>query len=648
MTFTSVVGKVPQLLPEFKPALLGADGELDEVSVAATIHEHKTIDSYLSVHEDPWYNMSVKDQLEQTHMDGSHTTVRYKSKRRQHEQSQFDKEAAWQMKMFGDYAGGYPRITEHHRQTLEDLAANDKSLIHPALGRKKVSPWSRDYQFSRFTAGGDALKEYQQTLLDGKIEHALQAFKAETQAAIDSKSRKSSRKSKKLSQKSKKSSKYAQFPWQKKQDAETEESKDADDNAPIDRYEVMKTQIGGDNKADAIAASLQNLAIQVSKQAKLRKKAIDTSLDLVEACDKLRVVKVLSLLMATDTISPNMLTSEEEPLFLHCLNRLLRMDSVTNSLHKSDVKRETGDRRQLQRILGLLVKYGADINTDRGREGLRAIHLVSAANNTKVMMWLLSLPAIERDALSVREQTTALMVATKFAHIEMMALLVGQGVQLDARDPQGRTALHHAALFGHTRASMFLLRVGADKLLRDEQGATPAQLAQEGSYLACAQSIAAFATPLLSAADQLHFLADLEATRRRNLLQQSNDALHLNDMLSMGNELLSAATSQGLSGFLQQGQRLLQRTWKQLRGWLQTGKDAQVHVSSEEEALLLELQKAEEEEKEEQRQLELLRKQQLSQSQKAADHTSDENSHGNAQDDADHEDAVRPFAALTD
>ena len=50
--------------------------------------------------------MSVKDQLEQFHVDGSHTTVKTKRSSAQSVVSSFSKEAAWQQQQYGEYAGG--------------------------------------------------------------------------------------------------------------------------------------------------------------------------------------------------------------------------------------------------------------------------------------------------------------------------------------------------------------------------------------------------------------------------------------------------------------------------------------------------------------------------------------------------------------
>jgi len=58
--------------------------------------------------------MSVKDQLEQSHVDGSHTTVKSKRSTNTGVVSQFNKEAAWQVQQYGDYAGAINLSSSMH------------------------------------------------------------------------------------------------------------------------------------------------------------------------------------------------------------------------------------------------------------------------------------------------------------------------------------------------------------------------------------------------------------------------------------------------------------------------------------------------------------------------------------------------------
>ncbi|KAF7306844.1 Succinate--CoA ligase [ADP-forming] subunit alpha, mitochondrial [Mycena indigotica] len=63
-----------------------------------------------------------------------------------------------------------------------------------------------------------------------------------------------------------------------------------------------------------------------------------------------------------------------------------------------------------------------------------------------------------------------------------LALLDGSGVDWDARDEFGYTALHLAADRGHTLVVQLLLQRGADRSIQDEDGLTAAELAEAAGH----------------------------------------------------------------------------------------------------------------------------------------------------------------------
>jgi uncharacterized protein len=65
-------------------------------------------------------------------------------------------------------------------------------------------------------------------------------------------------------------------------------------------------------------------------------------------------------------------------------------------------------------------------------------------------------------------EETPLMLAVKFAGVDMVQLLVEAGADVDARDSWGRTALFYAPV--SSEAFRVLLRAGADIRVRDEEG----------------------------------------------------------------------------------------------------------------------------------------------------------------------------------
>lgn len=64
----------------------------------------------------------------------------------------------------------------------------------------------------------------------------------------------------------------------------------------------------------------------------------------------------------------------------------------------------------------------------------------------------------------------------------ILRILVEAGVDIDARNKQGWTALYVATKRQHPNAVAILLQLGADKTLADNQGITPLQLAQNDEF----------------------------------------------------------------------------------------------------------------------------------------------------------------------
>ena len=165
--------------PDYTPTLLGADGNFEDVSIVGTVYERQAnlaggLDS-----DDPWYTMSVKDRLEQYHIDGDHTTQKTRPKRppaKTETQLKFEKEQAWQKAEYGSYGGGGPAFEGAKRVIIEAL-----SLANPSDKfdeKKKVGPWESDYVFTKYTKGGTNLLEFNQIEVEKRVEKALETFRA--------------------------------------------------------------------------------------------------------------------------------------------------------------------------------------------------------------------------------------------------------------------------------------------------------------------------------------------------------------------------------------------------------------------------------------------------------------------------------------
>ena len=72
--------------------------------------------------------------------------------------------------------------------------------------------------------------------------------------------------------------------------------------------------------------------------------------------------------------------------------------------------------------------------------------------------------------------------AARKGHTEQVEALVQQGTPVDARDPEGKTALMLAAMNGHTATVQRLLALRANPTLVDRDGLTAAQLAAQRGH----------------------------------------------------------------------------------------------------------------------------------------------------------------------
>lgn len=91
------------------------------------------------------------------------------------------------------------------------------------------------------------------------------------------------------------------------------------------------------------------------------------------------------------------------------------------------------------------------------------------------------------DSAHIRKDTIAdaLYAAARNGHRDVVAYLLDQGADIDAKGVFGATGLHWAAINGHQEVVEFLVKRGADLTIRDSKfAATPEEWAQEGGHSA--------------------------------------------------------------------------------------------------------------------------------------------------------------------
>ncbi|MEE9320693.1 MAG: ankyrin repeat domain-containing protein [Granulosicoccus sp.] len=124
-----------------------------------------------------------------------------------------------------------------------------------------------------------------------------------------------------------------------------------------------------------------------------------------------------------------------------------------------------------------LQSAGADIN-QQGSNGWSAMIIAAALGLDEMVDWLLSVDA-DANAVDVY-RFTPLMRAVDNGHLGAARLLLNApGVNPDAQNEVGNTALHHAIGNNDIALVTVLLEYQADSLLANREGLTPMHLAAE-------------------------------------------------------------------------------------------------------------------------------------------------------------------------
>jgi len=126
----------------------------------------------------------------------------------------------------------------------------------------------------------------------------------------------------------------------------------------------------------------------------------------------------------------------------------------------------------------LLVEKGADINFQHREEGYTALTLASQEGHTEIVRLLVDAEA----KLDIQEINgfTALIYASSYGHTEIVEILIQKGAKLDIQDINFYdTALIRASYRGHTEIVRLLLEKGADINLKNKDGKTAIDLAED-------------------------------------------------------------------------------------------------------------------------------------------------------------------------
>lgn len=348
----------------------------------------------------------------------------------------------------------------------------------------------------------------------------------------------------------------------KKSEELLSDSEEEKEEFELDKYDVMRAKLGGDEKLEKVADAWLKFAQLVRKKSKRQTNMFDSSMDLPDAVDKNNLSKVVFLL-AVMGADPDSKGNNEEPLVINVVHKILTQDTLTNSLNDPD--NESPDRKKAFRTLQALIKFGVTIDTLEAKNGIPPLHMAVQSQNLKMVTYLIDSGA-DPDLLD-RKGISPLMCAAKSGQIQMMAHILRKGGILGVVDGAGKTALHYAGMFGQTRAAMFLLRCGLDKRTKDNNKMTAGAVAEEAGYIVTGQAIMTYATLQYQALFALQYFVDQEEKAN----QPSNALENLADSAMAGLTSGLKLASQGMDKLKGIGSKIM--------GWFGLSKKKENQVS---------------------------------------------------------------------
>lgn len=376
------------------------------------------------------------------------------------------------------------------------------SIPLPKMNKKKVSPWIPPHSSTQFTAHGTFLNDFKKKELNRKIDKFLKEY---------------------IKNKAKEDELHA---------------KKSQETLPDEMiHEAVSKGI-----SDGILALRKNILATIYwyDQYKSAEIAIGSvaSLDLDEACFRGNVMAVRALLAAGK--SP-LDSNDDDPLFNRCFEKALADDLKTNSLFIGD--NETTARQDLNRILHLLYKAGANVNAFSATTRLAPIHRTAITGNVKMLLWLLQRNG-DLALKAKREKMTAAQYAARQGKVFILAEIArerGLSLLLDA-DANGRNTLHIAALYGQTGVARFLLYIGVDKRIEDNDGLTAGDIAHNSNKEHTALIVKGFSVDAPDPRLYLQYITDSKNRELSEELQFEHSIIDEDDMHSVSSALLNMKT----------------------------------------------------------------------------------------------------------
>ena len=158
---------------------------------------------------------------------------------------------------------------------------------------------------------------------------------------------------------------------------------------------------------------------------------------------------------------------------------------------KADIKNNNGGsaimfaciKGNLKTVRSLL-EHDIDVNA-KGSNGWGALMIASAKGHEVVVKLLLE-HKTDVNTVDVYDWTPLHRASFENREKIVELLLSAPGIEINAQDDQGASALHHAAVQGNINISKILIESGANAELTDLIGRTPQQYAEQNGFKALA------------------------------------------------------------------------------------------------------------------------------------------------------------------
>ena len=131
-------------------------------------------------------------------------------------------------------------------------------------------------------------------------------------------------------------------------------------------------------------------------------------------------------------------------------------------------------------VVNLLIANRADVNILTDQHKQTALHLAGGANANLDIIRILLDNGVEPNTKDIMGETALYPTLANSGNLDILRLLIEHGIDINSIDIKGNTILHLAALFDNVEDIIFLIKNGCNPLAINLVGETPADIVKDG------------------------------------------------------------------------------------------------------------------------------------------------------------------------